>query len=181
MIEKSIVNKYAKTLSVFIAAEKNPEKVFEDFFNVVDSICREQVSVRFFQNPSVSKNVKIEKLSSILDELKFEEKYKNFLLKVVKNNRFKILFYLKEATKKYLYEELGIVEVNLTVPKPISKELEKKFIEVFEKKSGKKVKLNVKIDKAIIGGAVARMGSLLIDGSVKTKILKIKEKLTGEY
>ncbi|BBB32520.1 F-type H+-transporting ATPase subunit delta [Thermotomaculum hydrothermale] len=180
MIEKSIVNKYAKTLSVIIAEEKKPEEVFTNFFNVVDAICKEEASVKFFQNPSISTNIKIEKLSLILDELKFKGKYKNFLLKVIKNNRFKILFYLKDATKKYLYEELGIVEVNLIVPKPISKTTEKKFIELFEKKSGKKVKLNIKVDKSIIGGVVARIGSLLIDGSVKTKIFKIKEKLTGE-
>ncbi len=180
MIEKSIVNKYAKTLSMLMAAEKEPEKVFENFFNLVDSICKDERAVRFFQNPSVTTATKLEKLTDILNEIKFEEKYKKFLLKVIKNNRFKILFYLKPSTKKYLYEELGIVEVNLTVPKPISKEMEEKFLKLFEKRSGKKVKLNVKVDKEIIGGAIAKVGSLLIDGSVKTKIFKIKEKLTGE-
>ena len=180
MIEKSIVNKYAKTLSILMAKESNPEKVFENFFNVVEPLSKEEKSIRFFLNPSIISSTKIEKLSEILDKIGLDEKYKKFLIKVVKNNRFKILSYLKPATKKYLYEELGIVEVNLTVPKPISKETEERFLKLFEKKSGKKVKLNVNVDQSIIGGAIARMGSLLIDGSVKTKIFKIKEKLTGE-
>ncbi len=180
MIDKSVVNKYAKTLSILMSEEKNPEKVFEDFFSIANALSGEEKSVKFFLNPSVSKKVKVEKLQSFLDKVEIGEKYKKFLTKVILNNRFKILYYLMPATKRFLYEALGIVEVNLTVPKPISKQIEKKFVDVFEKKSGKKVKLNVSVDKEIIGGAVAKMGSLLIDGSVKTKILKIKEKLTGE-
>ncbi len=181
MIEKSIVNKYAKTLSILLAKEDNPEKVFENFFSVVEPLSKEEISVKFFLNPSIASKTKIEKLSEILNKIDLlDEKYKKFLLKVIKNNRFKILSYLKPATKKYLYEELGIVEVNLTVPRVISKETEERFVKLFEKKSGKKVKLNVNVDQSIIGGAIARMGSLLIDGSVKTKIFKIKEKLTGE-
>ncbi len=179
MIEKGVVNRYAKALAEIISREKDPEKVFDRIFVIVDALLHE-TSYRFFLNPSISKQDKFDRLSSFLEEIKLEDKYASFLLKVVKNNRFRVLQYLKKPTKEYLYRKLGIVEVDLTVPKKLTTETEKKFVKAFEKKSGKKVKLKVKVDKDIIGGAIARMGSLVIDGSIKTNILKIKEKLTGE-
>ncbi len=180
MIERSIVNKYAKTLSILMAKEKEPESIFEDFFCVVDALSANKKAIRFFLNPSINLNTKLETLSKIFNEINIPEKYGKFVIKILKNNRFKILFYLKPITKKYLYDELGIVEVDLTVPVPLTKEKEEKFIELFGKRSGRKVKLNVNVDKSIIAGVIAKMGSLVIDGSVKTKIFKIKEKLTGE-
>ncbi len=179
-MDKTVVNKYAKALSEVLAAKKDAEKLFDDFFTVVDSIISNRDAVKFFMNPSIKKSVKLEKMEAFLKEIDMPEETTILLKKIIKNNRFEILKYLKEATKKHLYDKLGIVEVHLTLPKKVSEDKKKEFAKLFEKKSGKKVKLSVEIDETIIGGAVAKMGSLLIDGSIKTKILKIKEKLSEE-
>ena len=73
-----------------------------------------------------------------------------------------------------------MVEVKLTVPVSLTEDMEARFKAAFEKKTGKQVILSTEVDSGIIGGAVARIGSFLIDGSVKTNLVKIREKLTGE-
>jgi len=72
------------------------------------------------------------------------------------------------------------VEVKLTVPVALSKGMEARFQAAFEKRTGKQVVLSTQVDSGVIGGAVARIGSLLIDGSLKTNLVKMREKLTGE-
>ena len=84
MIDKSIVNKYAKALSILMSSEKKPESKFKDFFTLVNVICGEKRSVNFFQNPAIPVTVKVEKLSEVLNNLKLDRKYVDFLLKVIK-------------------------------------------------------------------------------------------------
>ncbi|MBI4798684.1 MAG: F0F1 ATP synthase subunit delta [Desulfarculus sp.] len=48
--------------------------------------------------------------------------------------------------------------------------------------AGREVKLEVKEDSSLIGGVVARIGDLVLDGSVKTQLANLKNSLRrGEY
>jgi F-type H+-transporting ATPase subunit delta len=44
-------------------------------------------------------------------------------------------------------------------------------------KTGKKVRMEVSVDPALIGGAVTKIGDLVLDGSVRTQLMSLKESL----
>ena len=44
--------------------------------------------------------------------------------------------------------------------------------------TGKRVSMTTKVDKDIIGGVVARVGSTVYDASIATQLKKIRERLT---
>jgi F-type H+-transporting ATPase subunit delta len=45
------------------------------------------------------------------------------------------------------------------------------------KKTGKEVRMEVRVDPALIGGAVTKIGDLVLDGSVRTQLMGLKESL----
>ena len=45
--------------------------------------------------------------------------------------------------------------------------------------TGRQVQLQTRVDPSIIGGAIARIGSTVYDGSVTTQLTKVKERLTA--
>jgi F-type H+-transporting ATPase subunit delta len=45
--------------------------------------------------------------------------------------------------------------------------------------TGRQVQLEARVDPTIIGGAVARIGSTVYDGSVTTQLQKVKDRLTA--
>ncbi len=59
----------------------------------------------------------------------------------------------------------------------LSDEAVEKIREGLGRMTGKSVVLNVEKDPALIGGVVARIGDLVLDGSVRTQLSNLKETL----
>ena len=52
-----------------------------------------------------------------------------------------------------------------------------KIKEALSKKTGKTIVLNVEQDPSLIGGVVTKIGDLVLDGSVKTQLINMRETL----
>ena len=76
-----------------------------------------------------------------------------------------------------LQEKLGRIEAKVTAAYELPKETVKKLVKAISGYSGKEVKVNVAIDPSIIGGMVTRIGSTVIDGSIKTHLNKIRQSI----
>ena len=180
MAGQEAINRYARAFVATISERDDALKLYNEFDEAVKSLTENQAIVHYFMNPSVLTREKVRMMEKMLTDAGANEIVCRLMTILVKNNRFSILKYLPEPVKRMLYDALGMVEVKLTVPVPLSKKMESRFQAAFEKKTGKQVILSTEVDSSVIGGAVARIGSLLIDGSVKTNLVKIREKLTGE-
>lgn len=180
MRDQTVVSRYAKAYVSIVSKAAKPEGVFEELKILINGVFSQKQVVDYFANPSVSIKEKNTAIKKVLSELKLESVNRKFIQLIIKNNRFSSLQYMVPTIKKTLLDALGMVEVTLTVPSEPDDALKKKFIEAFEKKTGKKVLLDIHVDTAILGGAVAQIGSLLIDGSLKNRLVKIKEKLSEE-
>ncbi|RLE18056.1 MAG: ATP synthase F1 subunit delta [Acidobacteria bacterium] len=180
MAGQEAVNRYARAFVSIISKKENALALYGEFHDAVQGLTENKAIVHYFMNPSILTRDKVDMIAKMMTEAGSDEIVRRLIVTLIKNNRFNILTYLAEPIRRMLYEQLGMVEVKLTVPVALSKEMEKKFKAAFEKKTGKQVILSTEIDSGVIGGAVARIGSLLIDGSVKTNLVKVREKLTGE-
>ena len=88
---------------------------------------------------------------------------------------------LKDIAATYhdlLADRQNVVRAEVTSAEPLSKEriaaIEKRLATV----TGKRVSMTTKIDKDIIGGVVARVGSTVYDASISTQLKRIRERLT---
>ena len=57
--------------------------------------------------------------------------------------------------------------------------LQEKVKATLEKITGKTVILSTEVDPSILGGIVAQVGDLVLDGSLKTQLSELKESITG--
>ena len=77
-----------------------------------------------------------------------------------------------------LAERQNVVHAEVTSAEPLSNDR----IQVIEQRlatvTGKRVSMTAKVDKDIIGGVVARVGSTVYDASIATQLKKIRERLT---
>ena len=153
----------------------------------LDEEYSELVSVRqiFKENPS---------LASILESSQTNADQKQSLLKPILENGSDFLinlFNLIEEYQRYdevttivdefekLYnKENSIVHADVTSATELDSDQQSKIADAFAKRVGaKKVVLDTKVDDSIIGGIVLRSEDMLIDGSVKARIEKVKELL----
>jgi F-type H+-transporting ATPase subunit delta len=76
-----------------------------------------------------------------------------------------------------LDEKVGRVRAEVVLPSEVGKGEIKEIKKGLEKATGKEVVLDVSIDPALLGGVVARVGSIVYDGSIRTQLENIKNNI----
>jgi F-type H+-transporting ATPase subunit delta len=81
-----------------------------------------------------------------------------------------------------LYERLtdelaNIVRADLVSASDLPEETIEKIRAALAQKTGKEVRMDVRVDPALIGGAVTKIGDLVLDGSVKSQLKSLRETL----
>ena len=111
-----------------------------------------------------------------LKEAKEAEKelvFKNFYALLIRNNDLKLINKIIEKIEEIDKEERGVVEVEISS----AKKLEEETIEKLRKLIGKKAEIYEKIDPSLIGGLKIQIGDLLLDGTLKAKLNKLRRSL----
>ena len=114
---------------------------------------------------------------------KFLEKYFNHTSKealgvikyIVKKQRLSLIGEIKDYFLKLYYEENNKLPVTAIFAKELSEKQREQLVQKLEKKYNKKIVLNVKVDKEIIGGGILKIGNEVINGSIKNQIEEIKK------
>jgi F-type H+-transporting ATPase subunit delta len=86
---------------------------------------------------------------------------------------------LADAYRERLLSHQNVVRAEVTSAAPLSPEQTRALEESLSKVTGKKVEISVSVDPDLLGGVVARIGSTVYDGSVKTQLLKMRQELVA--
>ena len=101
-------------------------------------------------------------------------------LKVITANRR--LFAVRDMIKAYralVARHKGEVTAQVTVAEPLSDTHRAAITEALKSVTGKDVGLDVKVDPGIIGGLIVKLGSRMVDSSLRTKLNSIRQAMKG--
>jgi len=101
----------------------------------------------------------------------------NFLLVVVVKRREGFLPHIYRAYLDLANEARGIVEVEVRSAIPLPEETVERLTQKLTAHLGKSVKFQTQVAPEIIGGLVVRVGDELMDGSVKTRLQRMRDRL----
>ena len=157
-------------------------------FNVADEIEHQSKSIlksletikefnAFIKNPLFKQADQTEMLNTFIKEFNLNVILGKFLKFLVSKRR---LFYLDKILKDFILYcsfKRGEIEAKLISAKELQDdEVEKIKKELFTK-FGSKINLNYKIDKDLISGLIIKVGSIMIDNSMKNKLKQIKSQM----
>jgi F-type H+-transporting ATPase subunit delta len=91
--------------------------------------------------------------------------------------RFGYLSSINDFYQKLADELEGIARASLVSATELSSETVDKIRNTLSDKTGKDIILEVEQDPGLIGGIVTRIGDLVLDGSIKTQLLNMRESL----
>jgi F-type H+-transporting ATPase subunit delta len=101
----------------------------------------------------------------------------NFLRLLVDKRRMNILPQILPELRRMVEELEGIERVEVTVPETLSETQRDYLRSLLERQTGKRIELEEKLDPAVLGGMVVKVGSTVYDGSVRTQLSQIRENL----
>jgi F-type H+-transporting ATPase subunit delta len=99
------------------------------------------------------------------------------LLLLAERDRLVLVPDLAEAYRARLMDHQQVVRAEVTTAAPIGDDRTAALRQGLANATGRQVLLDVRVDPALVGGAVARIGSTVYDGSVTTQLQKMKQQL----
>lgn len=100
------------------------------------------------------------------------------LVLLADRDRLGLLRDLSATYREVLAERQNVVHAEVTSAEPLSNDRVQAIETRLATVTGKRVSMTTKVDKDIIGGVVARVGSTVYDASIATQLKKIRERLT---
>jgi len=129
---------------------------------------------RYLRSPVIPGDVKASALDALLGKAKVNPVVGNFLRIVARNGRLFALDQIIVAFRDLAAADRGETTADVTSAAPLSADQVKALSETLKGKLGKSVTLNQFVDPSLIGGLQVKVGSQMIDSSLKTKLAAMK-------
>ena len=129
---------------------------------------------RLVRSPVFSSEDQLRALAPILERSGIGGLAAQFIKLCAANRRLFAIRDMVRAYRELVAREKGEATANVTVAEQLKPEHLAALRDALKAVSGKEVDLDVKIDPAIIGGLVVKLGSRMIDASLRTKLNAIK-------
>lgn len=179
MKQTILARRYAKALFT-VGKEKT---TFEDYNQILQGVAKLYVSnpevVDALTNPLYPLDIKEKVMDGMIKSMGVDKIMGNFLRLLVQKKRTEILPEIAEEFQVMVDDEKNISHGNVISAIELSADLQANVQATLEKLTGKKVKLTTSVDPSIIGGIIAKVGDLVLDGSIKTQLAGLKDSIKG--
>src|SRR5580658_1289453 len=128
-------------------------------------------------SPAVSPSRKRAVMARLVEPMGISKAVRNFLFVVIDHRRVHEFSSIVEAFDRLLDERLGFVRGDVSSAFALADAQRVELESELSQLSGKKAKLDYKVDPALIGGVVARVGAKVYDGSLRGQLEKLRAKL----
>ncbi|MCZ8260546.1 MAG: F0F1 ATP synthase subunit delta [Beijerinckiaceae bacterium] len=173
-IVSGIAGRYASALFELATEAKQVDAVSDALDRFTALLDGSEDLDRMVRNPVFTADEQVAAIGAVLKKAKIGGLAANFLQLVAAKRRLFALRGMITGYRALVAEAKGIIPAEVTVASPLSDKNRQAVIEALEARAGKKISLTEKVDPAIIGGLVVKMGSKMIDASLKTKLNAMK-------
>ena len=129
---------------------------------------------RLVRSPVFSADEQLSALSAVLERAGIGGLAAQFIKLVTKNRRLFAVADMVRGFRNLVAQHRGEVTAEVTVAEDIRDDHVAALRNALKAVSGKDVDLKIKVDPAIIGGLVVKLGSRMVDSSLRTKLNSIK-------
>jgi len=175
----SMAGRYAAALFEIAKDDKQFAQVERDvkaFQGMLDS---SEDLRRLVRSPVISAEDQATALTALLLKAEISGLTANFLRVIARNRR---LFAVADVLKNFralLARERGEVNADVASAHPLSTEQMNALKDTLKAQVGKDVQINTRVDPNLLGGLVVKVGSRMIDSSLRTKLNNLKVAMKG--
>jgi F-type H+-transporting ATPase subunit delta len=172
---EEIARVYAEALFE-VAKEKGKLDVIRDQLGrVADALDRDRELAVFFFSPYFSTAEKRDGIErAVIDA---EPELINFLELLVEKHRMPVIFRIRRQFDEMWAEENKLLEVTLTSAVELDPEIVRRVGEEIERQTDRRVELQSRVDEQVVGGLVLQVGNMVLDGSIRNRLEKLRKEV----
>jgi F-type H+-transporting ATPase subunit delta len=171
--------RYARALlDVALKERLDPRAVETELAGFLDLLRQHPTLESVLLNPVVPVPRKRAAMAELVKLTDVSPVVAKLLVLLAERDRLGLLTDLLAAYRERLMDHLKVVRAELTTSTPLDSTSEARIQESLARATGRTVTMTTRVDPALIGGMVARLGGTIYDASVATQLQKMKERLT---
>jgi F-type H+-transporting ATPase subunit delta len=177
MSSRASAARYARALLDVVIKDGNPEQVEQELIAFTELVERTPQLRKAFSSPAVPTSAKRGIIEQVIARMQLSAPLARLLLMLADGERLVLIANLAPAYSAALREHRQIVQAEVTTALPMPAEQLAQFENRLAQATGRRVMMTSRVDASLIGGAVARVGSVVYDGSVAKQLEKMRERL----
>ncbi|MGE3176740.1 MAG: ATP synthase F1 subunit delta [Vicinamibacterales bacterium] len=178
MTNRTAATRYARALLDVALAEKvDPVQVEQELAAFVDLFAQDETLRKVLLNPAVPAPRKRAAVAEIAKQSGTATVVRKLLVLLAERDRLVILPDLLAGYRDRLMDHQRVVRAEVTSAVELAPERAQTIQRRLAEVTGRTVNLTTRVDPGLVGGMVARIGSVVYDGSVTTQLRKLRTKL----
>ncbi|WP_340148906.1 F0F1 ATP synthase subunit delta [uncultured Sneathiella sp.] len=174
-----IAGRYATALFDLAASAKQLDDVAGNLATIKSMMDENADLARLVKSPVISRDDQARAMGAVLEKLGVSDLVRRFIGTVAKNRRLFALSDMIAAYGQLLAAERGEVVARVTSAKKLTKSQLDAVSAALKSAIGSDVSLESDIDESLIGGLVIKVGSRMVDSSIRTKLQNLKFAMKG--
>ena len=172
-----IAERYATALYELADESKSLDAVGDDLRRLKGLIAGSDDLSRFLRSPLIDRQAQTKGILSVLDSAKVSDLVRRFVAVVGSHRRLYALPMIIDAFLRELARRRGEVMVHVASARTLTDQQNSDLAEALRRVVGQKINVEAKVDPELIGGLVVRVGSRMIDTSIRTQLQKLRRAL----
>lgn len=171
--------RYAQALFELAREEGSLDAVSGDIESIVGLIAESADLARLVRSPVFTREQQSAAMAEILDKAGAAKLTKNFILLTAQNRRLFMLPQIGREFARLLAAHRGEISAEVKTAHKLSDAQIADLKATLKAAHGKEPRLTVIVDPSLIAGLVVKIGSRMIDSSLKTKLANLQTVLIG--
>ncbi len=168
----TLARPYAKAAFEFAKSESAVDQWSKDLL-VAAGLAQNEEILNYFGRPDVLADDLVQLVSGDNNS----EQYKNFVRLLIENDRLSLLPEVAELYQYYKEQDSQSLTVDVYSAVALTADQQQAMTAALSKRTGKQISLQTHIDENMMGGARIHCGDLVIDGTLRGKVDRLKTQL----
>ena len=180
MSTRTAAARYARAL--FDVARKEADlSVVQSDLNGVVAVAQEHPALgRALGNRALPDTARRNLVMAVGEKLGVSAPVAKLLGLLADRKRLELLPEVAAVYSERLLEHQNVLQADVTTAVPLSADDARRLEASLKSATGKQITMRVSVDPSLLGGVVARVGSTVYDGSVRTQLKKMRDRLVAQ-
>ncbi|MDA0996989.1 MAG: F0F1 ATP synthase subunit delta [Proteobacteria bacterium] len=174
-----LAGRYATALFDLAREEKKLDDVAADLSQLGAMVAESADLARLIRSPVISRGDQVRAMSAIAEAAGFSKLTGNFVGVVAENRRLFAVPAMIMAYQAMLAESRGQATAEVVSAKPLSDAQRQAVTNALKQAIGTAVQVEERVDESLLGGLVVKVGSRMVDSSLKTKLQQMRLAMKG--
>ncbi len=173
-ISLGIASRYAQAMFE-LAKDQNAVASLEADANAIEAALAVSPELSgMIASPIIGRDEQAAAIAAVASKMGLSELSTNTLALMASKRRLFVVPQLVANLKMRIADEKGEMTADVVAASPLTAAQSKKLAATLKASVGKDVKLNTSVDESLIGGLIVKLGSVMIDTSVKSKLAALQ-------